>query len=151
VSQSPRWREGMRRRTLLTALTGGFLAAPFAVQAQQARKIYRIGMLFGQIPPTFPGPWPLLERMRELGWIHGQDFVAEYRTYGDRYERVTDLTSELIRTGVDIFLVGGAADASRMLQVTRTIPIVTWGAGDLVAMGLAVSLARPGGNVTGVQ
>jgi len=141
----------MGRRTFLAALTGGLLAAPLVAQAQQARKIYRIGLLFGQVPATFSGQWPFFERMRELGWIQGRDFVADYRLFGDRYERVPDLTSELIRTGVDIFLVGGAAEAARMQQVTRTIPIVTWAAGDLVAMGLAASLVRPGGNVTGIQ
>ena len=149
-SRDSSWCQRLGRRTVLAMLTGGFLAAPLAVQAQP-RKIYRIGLLFGQLPPTFPGEWPFYERMRELGWMNGREFVTEYRLYGDRYERVPDLANELIRTGVDIFLVGGAADALRVQQVTRTIPIVTYAAGDLVVMGLAASLANPGGNVTGIQ
>jgi putative ABC transport system substrate-binding protein len=141
----------MARRTLLALLTGGFLAAPFAVEAQQAGKVYRIGLLFTVLPSTFPDQWPFYERMQELGWVYGRDFVAEYRVYGDRYEQVPDLAAELIRAGADLFVVQGGIEASRVQQVTRTIPIVTTRAGDLVAMGLAVSLARPGGNVTGIQ
>ena len=87
-SQGCRWSQQMGRRTFLAALTGGFVAAPLVAQAQQARKIYRIGLLFGQVPATFSGQWPFFERMRELGWIQGRDFVADYRLYGDRYERV---------------------------------------------------------------
>ena len=141
----------MRRRTLLALLTGGFLGAPSAVKAQQAGKVYRIGLVFGVIPSTFPGQWPFYERMRELGWVYGRDFVAEYRVYGEQYDRVPELASELLRAGADLFVVQGGIEASRIQQVTSTIPIVTTRAGDLVAMGLAVSLVRPGGNVTGIQ
>jgi putative ABC transport system substrate-binding protein len=89
--------------------------------------------------------------MRELGWVHGQNFVVERRAYGDQIERIPDLAAELMRSGVDIFLVTGGFVASRLQQVTRTIPIVTSDAADLVQSGLAASLARPGGNITGVQ
>jgi putative ABC transport system substrate-binding protein len=93
----------------------------------------------------------LFERPRELGWVYGRDFVVEDRAYGDEIERVPDLAAELIRTGVDIFVVSGAADPVRVQRVTKTIPIVAWGAGDLVAAGAATSVARPGGNITGIQ
>jgi len=93
----------------------------------------------------------LSERLRELGWVYGRDFVVEQRAFGDRIERIPDLAAELIHTGVDIFVVEGAGDARRVQQVTHTIPIVTLRAGDLVEAGLAASLARPGGNVTGIQ
>ena len=138
-----------RRAFLVTA--SGLLAAPLAVEAQGAGKVYRIGLLFSSLPSTFPQQWPFYERMRELGWIYGRNFVAEHRVYSGQYARVPDLAAELIRAGVDVFVVPGGADASRVRQVTRTIPIVTWGAGDLVEAGLASSLARPGGNVTGIQ
>jgi putative ABC transport system substrate-binding protein len=139
-----------RRRFLLTSLAG-VLPVPLAVQAQQTGKVYRIGLVFSALPPTFPNQWPFYERMRELGWVQGRDFVAEYRVCGERYDLVPELAAELIRAGADLFVVQGGIEASRVQQVTHTIPIVTTRAGDLVAMGLAVSLARPGGNVTGIQ
>jgi len=80
-----------------------------------------------------------------------RDNVLEHRAYGDQMERIPELAAELIRSGVDIFIVPGGVGAVRVQQVTRTIPIVTFAAGDLVQTGLAASLARPGGNVTGVQ
>jgi putative ABC transport system substrate-binding protein len=89
--------------------------------------------------------------MRELGWVHGQNFVVERSAYGDQPERIPDLAAELMRSGVDIFVVSGSFVARRLQQVTRTIPIVASDAGDLLQGGLAASLARPGGNVTGVQ
>jgi len=140
-----------RRRFLSGSLA--LFAWPLAAEAQPAGKIYRIGLLAsGTLPTTPAGQGPLLyERLRELGWVYGRDFVAEERAYGDRIDRLPDLAAELIRTGVDIFVVEGAADAVRVQQVTHTIPIVTLRAGDLVAAGLAASLARPGGNVTGIQ
>ena len=91
------------------------------------------------------------ERLRELGWVYGRDFVVEQRAFGDRIERIPDLAAELIHTGVDIFVVEGATDAALVQRVTHTIPIVTLRAGDIVKAGLAASLARPGGNVTGIQ
>src|SRR5262245_41130732 len=141
----------MKRRTVLAVLAGGLLAAPSGVRAQQGRRIHRIGLLFSVPPATFPERWPFYERMRALGWVYGRDFVADYREYGETYDQVPDLANELIRAGVDLFVVQGSLEAARIQQVTRTIPIVTTRAGDLVAMGLAASLARPGGNVTGIQ
>jgi ABC-type uncharacterized transport system substrate-binding protein len=102
-------------------------------------------------PQNPPGQGPFYERLAELGWVYGQNFVVEQRVYGDQMERIPDLADELLRTGVDVFVVGGAADAVRVQKVTRTVPIVTFAAGDLVAAGLAASLVRPGGNVTGIQ
>lgn len=89
--------------------------------------------------------------MKDLGWVHGQNFVTERRAYGDRLDRIPDLAAELMRSGVDVFIVYGGIQAVRVQQVTRTIPIVTNIAGDLVQSGVAASLAHPGGNVTGVQ
>ena len=141
----------MERRAFLGAVTSGLLAAPLAAEAQQTTKVYRLGLLFTVLPSTFPHEWPFYERMRELGWVYGRDFVAEHRVYGDRYDVVPELAIDLLRAGVDVFIVNGGIEASRTQQVTRTIPIVTTRAGDLVVMGLAASLARPGGNVTGIQ
>src|SRR6266851_3216110 len=139
------------RRAFLGTLAAGLLAAPRAAGAQQKGKVYRIGAIF-DIPPLRPdGQGPFYDRMRELGWIYGQNFLLERRIYGDRYERIPDLASELIRWGADVLYVPGARSPALVQQVTRTIPIVSVAASDLVASGLAASLARPGGNVTGVQ
>jgi putative tryptophan/tyrosine transport system substrate-binding protein len=141
----------MDRRTFLGTLAGGLLAAPLAAEAQQAGKVWRMGS-FSSVAPTTPqGEGPFYERMRELGWIHGQNFVVERRIYGDQPERIPEMVNELVRSGVDLFLVPGSIDAGRLNKVIRTIPIVTFEASDLVERGLAESLARPGGNVTGVQ
>jgi putative ABC transport system substrate-binding protein len=140
----------MDRRAFLGTL--GLLAVPLATEAQ-AGKVYRIGLIASGTPlPPPAGQGSLLsERLRELGWVYGRDFIVEQRPYGDQMARIPDLAAELMHTGVDIFVVEGAADAARVQQVTHTIPIVTLRAGDVVNAGLAASLARPGGNVTGVQ
>jgi putative ABC transport system substrate-binding protein len=139
------------RRAFIGTLASGLLAAPLAAEAQQARKVYRIGALTELTQTSPPGQGVFYDRMRELGWIYGRDFVTERRTFGDQIERIPDLAAELMRSGVDVFLITGAKQAALLQQVTRTIPIVSSAAGDLVAAGLVASLARPGGNVTEVQ
>jgi putative ABC transport system substrate-binding protein len=143
----------MDRRTFITTSAIAILTARLAAEAQQAGKVYRIGLIGSGTPPPAPADQGSLlsERLRELGWVYGQDFVVEQRVFGDRIDRIPGLAAELIRTGVDIFVVEGAGDAVRVQQVTHTIPIVTLRAGDIVQAGLAASLARPGGNVTGIQ
>jgi len=138
----------MRWIALAVVLATIATTAPGIATAQQTQKVYRVGVL---TPSLQPSGSPFFERLRELGWVEGQDFVVEQRPYADRYDRVPDLTAELVRTGVDVFIVGGAADAIRVRLVTTTLPVVALSAGDLVEMGLATSLAKPGGNVTGVQ
>jgi putative ABC transport system substrate-binding protein len=138
------------RRAFIVTLAG-LLAAPLAAEGQQPGKVWRIGAIF-DIPGDRPvGQGWFYDRMRELGWVYGQNFLLERRIYGDQYERIPDMASELIRWGADVLYVPGAKSAALVQQVTRTIPIVSVAATDLVAAGLAASLARPGGNVTGVQ
>jgi len=141
------------RRAFLAGTGAVVLAAPLAAEAQQAGKIYRIGLIGSGTPPPPPTDQGSLlsERLRELGWVYGRDFVVEQRAFGDRIERIPDLAAELIHTGVDIFVIEGAPDAALVQRVTHTIPIVTLRAGDIVKAGLAASLARPSGNVTGTQ
>src|SRR5258705_3276375 len=78
----------MERRTFLGVIAGSLLAAPLAAEGQQATKVYKIGLLFSILPPTFPKQWAFYERMMELGWVYGRDFLGEHRVYGDQYERV---------------------------------------------------------------
>jgi putative ABC transport system substrate-binding protein len=141
----------MDRRAFISSVTGGLLAAPLAADAQQAGKVYRIGALTELAQTTPPGQGPFYDRMRELGWVYGRDYLTERRTFGDQIERIPDLATELMRSGVDVFLITGAKQAALLQQVAGTIPIVSSAGGDLVAAGLVASLARPGGNITGVQ
>jgi len=139
------------RRRLLTGFVLAWAPLGAAAQEYKAGKVYRLGSIYAENPTAPPGQGPFYDRMRELGWVYGQHYVIERRAYGDQLERIPDLAAELMRSGVDIFLTSGTTVARRLQQVTRTIPIVTFDAGDLVQGELAASVARPGGNVTGVQ
>ncbi len=141
----------MDRRAFISTVASGLLAAPLAAGAQQAGKVYRIGTINDLESATPKGQGPFYDRMRELGWVYGQNFVVERRAYGVQPERIPDLAAELVRWGVDVFFVGAPSEAIRVQQVTRTIPIVVTDAAVLVQPGIAASLARPGGNVTGIQ
>ena len=144
----------MRVIGLAVVVAVSLTLAPLSADAQQSGKVYRIGLIGSGTPPPPPADQGSLlsERLRELGWVYGRDFIVEQRAYGGRIERTPDLAAELIRTGpVDVFVVEGATDARYLRQVTHEIPIVTLRAGDLVQSDLAASLARPGGNVTGLQ
>jgi len=141
------------RRTFLGTLTGGLLAAPLAAEAQQTGKVYRIGYL--AITPPTPGTLPLWEALqeglREGGYVEGQNLFIERRYSEGKSERFTDFASELVRLRVDVILVSSTPAAKATKQATGTIPIVMVGVGDPVGSGLVASLARPGGNVTGLS
>jgi putative ABC transport system substrate-binding protein len=92
-----------------------------------------------------------LEGMRVLGYVEGQNLVLEYRGVEGQYERFPDLVAELVRLKVDVLMVPSTAAALAAKQVTSTIPIVMIGMGDPVGSGLVASLARPGGNITGLS
>lgn len=148
----------MDRRTFLSSVTAGFLTAPLAAAAQPVGKVWRIGVI-GFTPTTADmiGPDPpyayikaLLDGLRKRGYVYGQHFVTEPRGAEARPERLPGLVDELVRLPVDVIVpVGAALPALR--QATSTIPIVVPGAGDPVGAGYAQSLARPGGNVTGLS
>jgi len=137
----------------MVAVTGGLLAAPFAVEAQQAGKVYRIGVL-ANAPPTNPEASRNLEAfrraLRERGWVEGQSFVTEYRWAEGQLERFPSLATELVSLKVDLIVAGNPTAARAAKQATSTIPIVMVYVIDPVGGGIVASLARPGGNVTGV-
>jgi len=122
-------------------------------QAQQAKKVPRIGYLSALDPVReSAGSEAIRLALRELGYIEGQNIAFEYRYTEGKVDRVPELAGELVRLKVDIIVVSGG---SRLIQAaknaTKTIPIVmTGGGGDPVELGLIESLARPGGNVTGI-
>jgi putative ABC transport system substrate-binding protein len=141
------------RRSFIGTLAAGLLAAPRARTAQSAGKVYRIGFL-GTTAPT-PATLPLWEAfqegLREGGYVEGQNLFIERRYSEGRAERFTDFSSEFVRLQVDAIVVSSTPAAKAAKQATGTIPIVMVYVGDPVGSGLIASLARPGGNVTGLS
>jgi putative ABC transport system substrate-binding protein len=145
----------MRLRTigLISTLVLGLLAGPLPIEAQQAGKVYRIGWLRGSAsPPTGSDHVAFRQGLRELGYVEGQNLVIEYRSSKGRSGRFPDLADELVRLKVDVIVTSPAPPLIRAAQgATRTIPIVMAGVFvDPVKAGFVASLARPGGNLTGI-
>ncbi len=145
----------MRLRTigLISTLVLGLLAGQLPVEAQQAGKVYRIGWLrFRSSPPTGPNHVAFRQGLRELGYVEGQNYVIEYRSAEGKSERLPDLAAELVRLKVDVIVTGAGTPVNLAAQgATRTIPIVMVGVNvDPVKAGFVISLARPGGNITGL-
>jgi putative tryptophan/tyrosine transport system substrate-binding protein len=141
---------GMGRREFV-ALLGGATAWPLAARAEQSGKLPTIGFLASGTPAT-NGQWvaAFVQRMRELGWADGRTVVLEIRWANGRPERFAEIAAEFIRMRADaIVSPGGSAYAVK--QATQIIPIIFAAANDPIGSGLVVSLARPGGNVTGLS
>jgi putative ABC transport system substrate-binding protein len=144
----------MNRRRFLQTVSVSLLAAPLAAEAQQtARKVYRVGVL-SNAPPTTPEVsrnWSAFrQRLGELGWIEGKNIVIEYRWAEGRIERFPALAADLVNFKPDLIVAVANQGALAAKQATSTIPIVMAYVFDPVGAGLVGSLARPGGNVTGV-
>jgi ABC-type uncharacterized transport system substrate-binding protein len=140
----------MRRRELIT-LVGGAVAWPVAARAQPA-KLPTIGYLGGG-GPVSQRAWAeaFTQRLRELGWLEGRTIAIEYRWGEGRAERYSEIAAEFVQLKVDVILAGGTEAAIAAKQATSVIPIVFPTAGDPVGSRLVASLARPGGNVTGLS
>jgi putative ABC transport system substrate-binding protein len=142
----------MRRREFI-ALLGGASAWPAAARGQQIiSKLPVIGFL-GQSTPFAEKERAAVftQRLHELGWIDGRTVAIEYRWGEGRTERFAEIAAEFVRLGVDVIVTGGTPAVLAAKQATTVTPIVFATAGDPVGMGLAASLARPGGNVTGLS
>jgi ABC-type uncharacterized transport system substrate-binding protein len=139
------------RREFITLLGGAAVACPLAARAQQS-SMPVIGFLGGGTP-TGQRTWvaAFVQRLGELGWIEGRTVTIEYRWGEGRAERFTEIAAELVRLKVDVILAGGTEAAVAAKQATSVIPIVFPSAGDPIGSGLVTSLARPGGNVTGLS
>jgi ABC-type uncharacterized transport system substrate-binding protein len=138
------------RRTFITGMTGTLLAAPLVAQAQQAGRIARIGVLATRTAgdARLEG---LLQGLRDLGYVEGRNLLIEYRDAEGKTERFPALAAELVSLKCDVIVTtGGTLAAQAAKQATTTLPIVFASVGDAVAEGLVTSLARPGGNVTGL-
>ena len=133
----------------LIGLVLALALAPLVAEAQPAEKLARIGYLsLGSAADT---PKALLQGLRELGYVEGQNLVIEYRYTEGKAERLPDLAEELVSLKVDIIVAGGTPLPLAAKRATTTIPIVMTSAGDPVGSGLVASLAKPGGNVTGLS
>jgi putative tryptophan/tyrosine transport system substrate-binding protein len=138
-----------RRHFLITAWA--LLAAPPA-GAQQAAKAARIGYLANFPPAAYPQQHEaFLQGLRDLGYVEGRNLVIEYRFAEGKIEQFPALAAELVARKVDVIVVGSTPQALAAKQATRTLPIVFISAADPVTSGLVTSLARPGGNVTGLS
>jgi len=138
----------MERRTFLAMVPASLLVAPRAAVAQPATKAARIGFLSisgGRIPTMDISPG-----LRELGWIEGQNIAIEYRWAANREDQLPALGAELVRLKVEVIVTSGTPAAQAAKRATTTIPIVMTFVADPVGSGLVSSLARPGGNVTGL-
>ena len=144
----------MTRRvfSLLALALIAWVAAPAVAPAQNAGKVVRIGLLsIGAAGPASAARWKALrDRLRELGYVEGQNVVFESRWADAQPGRLRGLAAELIDAKVDILVTAGSASALAAKEATSSIPIVMATGGDPVELGLATGLARPGANVTGV-
>jgi putative ABC transport system substrate-binding protein len=146
----------MKRRGLafLIVLLSILLMPPGGDTQPAAGKVYRIGIL-GNVPLTNPEGARLwgafIQGLRDLGYVEGQNITIEQRYSEGQYERLPDLAADLVRLQVDVIVAPATQNVLVATQATRTIPIVMTGAGDPVGNGLVASLARPGGNVTGLS
>ena len=140
----------MRRREFITLLGGAAVTWPITARAQQADGMRRIGFLGGgtvSLQPIYNG---LLQGMRELGYREGKDFVVEWRLAEGQYERFAEFAAEMVRLKVEVIVVSTPAGIRPTQQATSTIPIVMGYSTDPIGSGFVTSLARPGGNVTGL-
>ncbi|HVN35480.1 MAG TPA: ABC transporter substrate-binding protein [Casimicrobiaceae bacterium] len=138
------------RRTFIGTMAGGLLAARLAARAQQPAKVYRVGYLSQPTRESVAGAVEaFLTKLRELGWIEGQNLVIEYRWAEGDAERLPGLAAELVRERVDVIVAPAGTAALAAKAATSTIPIVMIFPNDPVELGLVASLRKPGGNVTG--
>src|SRR5215831_3679258 len=142
----------MTRREFITLLGGAAAAWPLAAGAQQPGMLPTIGYL-GSATPATQGQWvaAFVQRLRELGWIEGRTIAIEYRWAEGRAERAAEIAAELVQRKVDVIVTSGTSLIAAAMQATSVIPVVFAAAGDPVGTGLVASLARPGGNVTGLS
>ena len=142
----------MDRRVFITVVTGSLLAAPLATEAQEASKAARIGYLAANRAAGLHLQEAFLQGLRDLGYVEGRNLVIEFRDAEGKLERLPALAAELVALKVDVILADGGTLGPRVaMQATTTIPIVFTSAADPVGSGLVTSLARPGGNVTGLS
>jgi ABC-type uncharacterized transport system substrate-binding protein len=142
----------IRRREFITLLGGTAAAWPLAARAQQAAKLPTIGYLGANTPSTeSQRVAAFVRQLREVGWVEGRNLAIEYRWAEGRPERAAEIAAEFVRLNVEVIVTYGTPAVLAVKQATSVIPIVFAVAGEPVGMGLVASLARPGGNITGLS
>ena len=141
----------MERRAFIRTLTGALLAAPLAAEAQQAAKIPRIGYLAPNLATSSHLREAFLHGLHDLAYVEGRNIAIEYRDAAGKFERFPALAAELVGLKVDVIVASGTLAALAAKHATRSIPIVFPTVGNPVTDGLVTSLARPGGNITGLS
>ena len=139
----------LKRRHFITLLGSAAAAWPLAARAQQGT-LRRIGFLYATVPVTDDLGRGFMQGMHELGYLEGRDFVVEWRSAEGQFERLSHLAAELVRLKVDVIVTGSALAVRPAQQATTTVPIVMCYSTDPVGNGFVASLARPGGNTTGL-
>jgi len=148
----------IERRSFITGISSALLAAPCAAGAQQARKVYRVGLILFATPVSeIVGPEPVsslirafVQGLRALGYVEGQNLILERRSAEGRFERLRDIAAELVRLKADVIVTVTTPVARAAKAVTTSVPIVMVTSGDPMGEGLVQSLARPGGNIAGL-
>ncbi len=142
----------MKWKSLVAVLASFILPTASITEAQQAKKVPRIGFLFAGDPSAVVGRIEAFRQgLRERGYIEGKNIVIEYRYGEGKLDRVPPLAAELVRLKLDVIVTGGPTDTRAAKQATTTLPIVMAQDSDPVGSGFIASLARPGGNVTGLS
>jgi ABC-type uncharacterized transport system substrate-binding protein len=141
----------MRRIGLAVVLALGLVLAPLAVEAQQSGKIARIAFLSTTSSPDSPTTAAFRQGLQELGYVEGQNIIVEWRWGGGRTEEFPAFASEVVRLNVDVIVTANDAAGRAAQQATKSIPIVIAVMADPVGSGFVNSLARPGGNITGLS
>ena len=141
----------MERRAFVGALTGGLLTAPLAAEGQQRQRVPRNGYLHPNLAASPHLVGAFRQGLRDLGYVENRNVVIEYRDAEGKFERLPAGAAELVALKVDAIVTSGTGIAIAVKQATSVIPIVFAAAGDPVGTGLVASLARPGGNVTGLS
>jgi len=140
----------MSKKIFVLALSAMLLDLSFTVDAQQPKKVARIGYLGSTASTSAESLKPFRERLRELGYIEGQNISMESRYWDGKVERLPSLAAELVRLNSDVILTTGTEAAEASKNATKAIPVVMAYSGDAVRLGIVADLARPGGNITGL-
>jgi putative tryptophan/tyrosine transport system substrate-binding protein len=141
------------KRREFISLLGGAAACPLAARAEQSDRLRRVGVLQGlaESDPEWPRRFGAFkQRLQELGWTEGRNVAFEFRFAGGKPERLPGLATDLVQANVDVILTNAAQSIEAARKATSTIPIVMASVGDALGAGYVASLARPGGNVTGL-
>ena len=141
----------MDRRAFIGTLAGGLLAAPRAVEAQAAGKVWRVAVLTGGLPRSAAPVRALEQRLADLGYVEGRNLAIDFQSAGGQNDRLPALAGELVQGRPDVLVAFSTQSALAAKNATQTIPIVLGAVGDPVGSGIVPSLGRPGGNITGAS